>query len=142
MGKLWLYFKERQFRYAVKKLNEMSSFSLGDTNYKNKINESLEKLIPIFSIYELFNRPLAESVYPESIRQTKQLGAYIAKFLAWKYNPIGVNLVNLFNKLAFYNWSFLIKKKKLNYKEFFNFALKLPIWKNIPSMIKEIVLKS
>ena len=142
MGKLWLYFKERQFRYAVKKLNEMSSFSLGDTNYKNKINESLEKLIPIFSIYELFNRPLAESVYPESIRQTKQLGAYIAKFLAWKYNPFGVNLMNLFNKLAFYNWSFLIKKKKLNYKEFFNFALKLPIWKNIPSMIKEIVLKS
>lgn len=142
MGKLWLYFKERQFRYAVKKLNEMSSFSLGDTNYKNKINESLDKLIPIFSIYELFNRSLAESVYPESIGQTKQLGAYLAKFLAWKYNPIGVNLMNLFNKLAFYNWSFLIKKKNLNYKEFFNFALKLPIWKNIPSMIKEIVLKS
>jgi len=142
MGKLWLYFKERQFRYAIKKLNEMSSFSLGDTNYKNKINESLEKLIPIFSIYELFNRSLAESVYPESIGQTKELGSYLAKFLAWKYNPIGVNLMNLFNKLAFYNWSFLIKKKNLNYKEFFNFALKLPIWKNIPSMIKEIVLKS
>lgn len=142
MGKMWLYFKERQFRYAVKKLNEMSSFSLGDTNYNVKINEILEKLLPIFSMYELFNRSLAESVYPESIGQTKQLGAYLAKFLAWKYNPIGVNFINLFNKLAFYNWSFLIKKKKLNYREFFNFALKLPIWKNVPSMIKEIILKS
>ncbi len=142
MGKMWLYFKERQFRYAVKKLNEMSSFSIGDTNYKLKINEILEKLLPIFSIYELFNRPLAESVYPESIGQTKRLGAYLAKFLVWKYNPIGVNIINLLNKLAFYNWSFLIKKKKLNYREFFNFALKLPIWKNIPSMIKETVLKS
>jgi len=142
MGKMWLYFKERQFRYAVKKLNEMSSFSLDDSNYKVKITEILEKLLPIFSIYELFNRSLAESVYPESIGKSKQLGAYLAKFLAWKYNPIGVNIMNLINKLAFYNWSFLIKKKKLNYKEFFNFALKLPIWKNIPSMIKEIILKS
>ncbi len=108
MAKMWLYLKERQFQYAVKKLNEINSLSLDDHHYKNKINEYLDKLIPIFSIYELFNRPLSESVYPESISQTKRLGAHIARFFNSKYNPFGKNLMNLFNKLAFYNWSFFI----------------------------------
>ena len=142
MGKMWLYFRERQFRYAVKKLTEVSSFSLDDIDYRRKINDYLDKLIPIFSIYELFSRSLAESVYPESIGQTKRLWSYLAKFFTWKYNPLGVNLMNLFNKLAFYNWSFLIKKKKLNYKQFFDLALKLPIWKHIPTKIKDNILNS
>ncbi|MFW9897750.1 MAG: hypothetical protein ACFFDO_00620 [Candidatus Thorarchaeota archaeon] len=142
MGKMWLYFRERQFRYAVRKLNEINSLSLDDIDYKRKINDNLDKLIPIFSIYELFNRSLTESVYPESIGQTRRLGAHLAKFFAWKYNPIGVNLMNLLNKLAYYNWSFLITKKKLNYKEFFNLALKLPIWKHIPTKLKRDILKN
>ena len=142
MGKMWLYFKERQFRYAVKKLNEINSLSPNLTNFKTKINENLEKLIPIFSIYEFFNRPLAESVYPESIRQTKRFGPYLAKIFKFKYNPIGVNLINLFNRLAFYNWSFLIFKRKLTYRQFFNLALKLPIWKHIPENLKEVIINT
>ena len=142
MARMWLYFKERQFRYAVKILNEISILSLDNQNYKTKINDYLNKLIPIFSIYELFNRPLAESVYPESIPNTKRLGAYLAKFFTSKYNPVGINLMNLFNKLAFQNWSFLIKKKNLNNEQFFNLILRLPIWKYIPEKIKMYILKS
>ena len=140
MGKMWLYFKERQFRFAVKKLNEINSLSLDNTYYKKMINESLDKLVPIFSIYEFFNRPLVESVYPESVRQTRKMWTYLAKLYTYKYNPIGVNLINLFNKMAFYNWSFLILKKKLNYQQFFNLALKLPIWKHIPDNLKDIIM--
>ncbi len=135
MAKMWLYFKERHFKYAVKKLNEINSLSLEDQNYKNKIIDYLEKLIPIFSIYELFNRSLTESVYPDSITSTKRLGAYVARFFTSKYNPIGINLINIFNKLAFQNWSFLIKKKKLNLDEFFNLVLRLPIWNHIPERV-------
>ena len=135
MAKMWLYFKERHFRYAVKKLNEINSLSLDDQNYKNKIVDYLEKLIPIFSIYELFSRSLTESVYPESVTSTKRLGPYIARFFTSKYNPIGINLLGIFNKLAFQNWSFLIKKKKLNLDEFFNLVLRLPIWNHIPERV-------
>jgi len=140
MAKMWLYFKERQFRYAVKKLNEISSLSLNDQNYKTQIYNYLDKLIPIFSIYELFSRPLAESVYPESIPNTKKLGAYLARFFTSKYNPIGISLINLFNKLAFQNWCFFIKKKNLTYHQFFNLILRLPIWKNIPEKAKMNIL--
>jgi len=136
MGKMWLYFKERQFRYAVNKLNEMSSLSVDDPGFNTKVNEYLDKLIPIFSIYELFSRSLVESVYPESIPNTNRVGAYLAKFFTSKYNPIGINLMNTFNRLAFQNWSYYINKKKLNINQFFNLILRLPIWKNIPENIK------
>jgi len=105
------------------------------------VNEILNKLIPIFSIYEIFNRSLSESVYPESIPHTERLGAYIASFLTSRYNIFGVNLMHLFNRLAFYNWSYYIFKNKLNRKKFYNFILKLPIWKNIPESIKLKILK-
>ena len=140
MGKMWLYFKERQFRYAVNKLNEISSLSVDDRGFNTKVNDYLDKLIPIFSIYELFNRSLVESVYPESIPNTKRVGAYLAKFFASKYNPLGINLMNIFNRLAFQNWSFLINKKKLSINQFFNLILRLPIWKNIPENIKMNIL--
>jgi len=141
MAKMWLYFKERQFSYALKNLNKFATIGLDDPNYSKIVNESLNILIPIFSIYEIFNRPLFESVYPESIPQTKRLGSYLASFLTSRYNPLGVNLMNLFNKLAFRNWSYFILKNKLNRTNFFNFILKLPIWKNIPLEIKKIILK-
>ena len=100
----------------------------------------LDKLIPIISIYEIFHRPLSESAYPESIPQTKRLGAYLAQVLTSKYNPIGINIMKLFNRLAFQNWSYLIVKRKLNRERFFNLLLKLPIWKNIPNDIKKKTL--
>lgn len=140
MAKMWLYFKERHFRYAVRKLNELSSLSLNDERYVEKINDSIDKLIPIISIYEFFNRPLAESVYPESSPQTNRLGSYLARFFSSKYNPLGVNLMKLFNNLAYYNWSYLIKHEKMNYRQFFNFILKLPIWTHIPSSVKIKIL--
>ncbi|MHA1490180.1 MAG: hypothetical protein ACTSRI_11070 [Promethearchaeota archaeon] len=140
MGNMWLFFKERQFKYAKKKINEISILSLDDENYRKKINDYLEKLIPIISIYELFQRPLSESVYPESIPQTKRLGAFIAKFLTSKYNPIGLNLMKLLNKLSFYNWSYFIVNKKLNLNKFFNLTLNLPIWKYIPDKVKSKIL--
>ena len=96
----------------------------------------MDKLLPIIAIYEIFNRPLFESVYPESTPQTKRLGAYFARLLASKYNPVGTNLMNLFNRLAFRNWSYLIIKKGMNRREFFNYLLKLPIWKYIPAKLK------
>ncbi|MFX1434427.1 MAG: hypothetical protein ACFFBT_07205 [Promethearchaeota archaeon] len=141
MAKMWLYFKESQFNLAIKELSEISNLSIEDQNYDLKVNEILDKLIPIFSIYEIFNRSLSESVYPESIPRTERLGAYIASFLTSKYNLFGINLMHLFNRLAFYNWSYYIFKNKLNRKKLYNFILKLPIWKNIPQSIKLKILK-
>ena len=135
MAKMWLPFKERQFKFALNKLNELSMIHIDDENYKQNIAELLKKLLPIIAIYEIFNRPLFESVYPESIPQTKRPWTYFARFLASKYNPFGTNLMKLFNRLAFHNWSFLILKKGMNRNEFFNYLLKLPIWKYIPKNI-------
>lgn len=134
--KMWVSFKEKHFKFALQKLNELSTFNIDDRNYETKINELLDKLLPIIAIYEIFNRPLFESVYPESIPQTRRPGTYFARFLASKYNPIGTNLMKLFNRLAFHNWSYLIIKKGINRREFFNYLLKLPIWKYIPAKLK------
>ncbi|MCK4379972.1 MAG: hypothetical protein KAW51_02470 [Candidatus Lokiarchaeota archaeon] len=134
--KMWIFFKEKHVKFALQKLNELSPFNIDDKNYETKINELLDKLLPIIAIYEIFNRPLFESVYPESIPQTKRLGTYFARFLASKYNPVGTNLMKIFNRLAFHNWSYLIIKKGMNRREFFNYLLKLPIWKYIPAKLK------
>ncbi|MFX0069781.1 MAG: hypothetical protein ACFFAO_01695 [Candidatus Hermodarchaeota archaeon] len=142
MAKMWLYFKERHFRYAVKKLNELASLSLDDKEYNEKVKKDLDHLIPIISIYEIFNRPLVESVYPESTPHIHRLGNYLARFFTSRFNPIGINLMNIFNKLAYYNWIFLIKNQKLNLEQFFYFILKLPIWKSIPTNVKNKVLSN
>jgi len=142
MGNMWLYFKEKHFKFALKKLNTLSTLSLDNSDYKKIVNEYIDNLIPIFSIYEIFNRSLSESVYPESIPQTKRIGAYIASFLTSRFNPFGVNLMNLFNKLAFYNWSFFILRRKLNRTRFFKTIFKLPIWKYIPNNVVEKILNS
>ncbi len=142
MGTMWLYFKEKHFNFALKKLNDLSTLSLDDLNYRKFVNEYIDNLIPIFSIYEIFNRALSESVYPESVPQTKRLGGYLASFLTSRFNPFGVNLMNLFNKLAFNNWSYLIINRNLNRKQFFKLIVKLPIWKNIPKTIKKRILNS
>jgi hypothetical protein len=141
LGKMWLLFKERQFKHTLKKLNELLSFSLSDDDYENRINRLLDELLPIIAIYEIFNKSLSESVYPESVPQTKRFWSFIARFLTSKYNPIGTNLMRLFNKLAFQNWSYFILKTKMNRNEFFNYLLKLPIWKHIPINIKTKMLK-
>jgi len=140
MGSMWLYFKEKHFKFALKKLNELSALSLERHDYNEIVNGHINNLIPIFSIYEIFNRSLSESVYPESIPQTKRLGSYIASFLTSRFNPFGVNLMNLFNKLAFYNWSYFILERKLNRARFFKTIFKLPIWKYIPQNIVKKIL--
>lgn len=142
MGTMWLYFKEKHFNFALRKLNMLSTLSLDNYDYKKIVNEYVDNLIPIFSIYEIFNRSLSESVYPESIPHTKRLGAYIASFLTSRFNPFGVNLMNLFNKLAFHNWSYFILRRKLNRTRFFNTIFKLPIWKYIPNNIVRKILDS
>jgi len=141
MAQMWLYFKERQFNAALRKLNLFSSLSVMDKNYIDIINKNLDEMIPIFSIYELFHRPLAQSVYPEADPQIRRFGAYLASFLTSRYNPIGVNLMNLFNKLAFNNWSQFILKNQLNQKDLFREILNLPLWKHIPNHIKDLILK-
>ena len=142
MGSMWLYFKEKHFKFALKKLNALSALSLERHDYNEIVNDYIDNLIPIFSIYEIFNRSLSESVYPESIPQTKRFGAYIASFLTSRFNPFGVNLMNLFNKLAFYNWSYFIMKRKLNRARFFKTIFKLPIWKYIPHSVEKKILDS
>ncbi len=142
MGTMWLYFKEKHFNFALKKLNELSTLSLNDFSYRKIVNEYIDNLIPIFSIYEIFSRTLSESVYPESVPQTKRLGEYLASLLTSRFNPFGINLMNLFNKLAFNNWSYLIINRKLNQKQFFKLIMRLPIWKNIPKTIKKKILNS
>ena len=101
----------------------------------------LDELLPIIAIFEIFNRPLFESVYPEAIPPTKRLGSYLARFLTSKYNPFGINLIKLLNRLAFYNWGHLIIKKKLDKKHFFTYLLKMPIWKYIPEKNKKKILE-
>jgi hypothetical protein len=140
MGTMWFYFKEKHFNYALIKLNDLSSLSLDDLSYRKIVNEYINDLIPIFSIYEIFNRALSEAIYPESVPQTKRLGGLLASFLTSRFNPLGLNLMNLFNKLAYNNWSYLIINQKLNRKQFFKLILKLPIWKNIPNSIKKRIL--
>ena len=142
IGVMWLNFKEKHFNFALKELNDLSTLSLDDISYSKIINEYIDNLIPIFSIYEIFNRALSESVYPESVPQTKRLGRYLASILTSRFNPFGVNLMNLFNKLAFNNWSYLIINRKLNQKQFFKLIMKLPIWKNIPKTIRKEILNS
>ena len=140
MGTMWLSFKEKHFKFAIKKINELSILSLTVQDYNKIVNDLINNLIPIFSIYEIFNRSLSESVYPESIPQTKRIGAYIASFLTSRFNPFGTNLMNLFNRLAYYNWSYFIIKKKLNRTNFFKSIFKLPIWKHIPPNIEKKIL--
>lgn len=141
MAEMWSYFQEKHYQFAINKLNELSTLSFEDPNYIEKVKEDLNKLIPIFSIYEFFNRSLSESVYPESIPQTKRFGAYFASFLASRYNIFGVNLMHLFNNLAFRNWSYFILKNKFTRQQFFQFVIKLPIWKYIPAKIKKRISK-
>lgn len=139
MAKMWLYFKERQLNIALRKLNEISRIT-DKENHIEVISNYVDELIPIFSIYEILHRPLAESVYPEASPQSRRFGAYIASFLTSRFNPLGVNLMKLFNKLAFNNWNFFISHERLNLNDFFSFVLKLPIWKHIPEDLKKEIL--
>ena len=137
MAKMWLLFKEKYFKFAINKLNQIANISPGTENYKDIIRNNIKKLVPIIAVYEIFSRPLSESVYPEAIPHTRQLRAYLAKFLTSKYNLVGLNLIRFFNKLAFNNWAYFITKKGLNKQEIFDFIVNLSIWKNIPNNIKE-----
>lgn len=141
MSEMWLAFRDHHFIYALNELNQLSKCSIDEKDYNLKVKKMLDELIPIFSIYEIFNRPLSETIYPEAVPHTKRFGAYIASFLASRYNPFGVNLMHLFNRLAFYNWGYFILRNKLSRKRFFEFILKLPIWKYIPQNIKSKILK-
>ena len=140
MGMMWLNFKDNHINFAIEELNKLSALSYKNQEFKKKTITSINKLIPIFSIYEIFNRSLSETIYPELTPQRKRLGAYIARFFSSRYNLLGVNLMRHFNKLAFNNWSYLIKKKKLSFLEYFEFILKLPIWKHIPAEIKKRII--
>jgi len=139
MAKMWLYFKERHFKYAIDKLNDIAQLSNEPEKNKTEIEQNIKKLIPIIAIYEIFNRPLSESVYPESIPQSQRFGAYLAKFLTSRYNILGLNLIKFFNRLAYRNWAYLIHQKKLNFHQFFQFIFDLDIWKHIPQNINETI---
>ena len=97
-------------------------------------------MIPIIAVYEIFSRPLSESVYPEVNPPKRLIRAYLVKFLTSKYNLIGFHLIKYFNKLAFNNWLYYFNNKGLNKQEIFDFIVNLSIWKHIPNNIKKILL--
>jgi len=135
MAKMWLYFKERHINYAKRKMMKISSLSLDDPDYREKILKTVDNLIPIFTIHEIFIRPLSDSIYPESIPQSQKMWSYLATFLTSKYNLMGVNLIKIFNRIAYHRWSYFFKRKNIKLKHIFNFFVKLPIWENIPNEI-------
>lgn len=142
MAKMWLYFRERHFNYASKKIKVLSTLSTDKLTYNQEVKDILDILIPIISVYEIFHRSLAESVYPESVPQIKRLGTFIARFFGNRYNPIGVSLMKLFNRMAWYNWSHFIMKNELNIRQFFTLIFKLPLWNEIPIKIKSKILNN
>ena len=140
MGKMWLNFKEAHINFAILELKKISTLYYKDQDFKKKVAKIVGKLLPVFSIYEIFHRSLSETIYPEVTPQRKKLGAYIARFFASRYNLLGVNLMRHFNNLAYNNWAYLIKKKKLSLLQFFELVIKLPIWKSIPTEIKKRII--
>lgn len=141
MAKMWLYFKERYYRYAKRKLDQLVQLPLGDPNYGEIVKEVLDKVLPIISIYEIFHRPLSESAYPEADPYARSAIAIAGfRFITSRYNPMGLNLIKLFNRLAFRNWSYFIKKNEFSFKQFFILMLKIPIWKHLPELIKNKIL--
>ncbi len=135
MAKMWLYFKERHLNYAKRKMMKITTMSVNDPNYREKILKLVDELIPIITIHEIFIRPLSDSVYPESIPQTQKMWSYLATFLNSKYNLMGVNLIKTFNRIAYYRWAYFFKKKNIKFNHFFDYFIKLPIWENIPDEI-------
>ena len=116
MEELWINFKEQHFLLVLKKIEKLSNLELNNKEYNRKVNKYLNELLPIISIYEIFNRSLSDSVYQEIISKTKRFWAYVAQFLTSKYNPIGIKLMNLLNRLTYYNCAYLIYKKKMESK--------------------------
>lgn len=142
MGTMWSNFKNNHISFASEELKRLSAIYDKNSTFKKETIITLDKLIPIFSIYEIFSRSLSETIYPEATPQKKMFGAYIARFFASRYNLFGVSLMRHFNKLAFNNWAYLIKKNKLSFKQYFKLILKLPIWKYIPEEIKERIIQN
>ncbi len=135
MASFWLIFRERHLNYAKRKMSKIITLSLKDPDYKEKVIKLIDDLIPILTIHEIFIRPLSDSVYPESIPQSQKMWTYLARFITSKYNPLGFNLVHIFNRIAYNRWAYFFKKKGIKYKNLFNFYLKMPIWSNIPKNI-------
>jgi hypothetical protein len=142
MGIMWSSFKNNHINFASEELKKLNVIYDKKNYFKKEIITTLDNLIPIFSIYEIFSRSLSETVYPETTPQRKRFGTYIARYFASRYNLLGVNLMRRFNKLAFNNWAYLIKKKNLSFKQYFKLILKLPIWKHIPEKIKERIIQN
>ena len=142
MGNMWSNFKNNHINFASEELKRLSAIYDKNSTFKKETIITLDKLIPIFSIYEIFSRSLSETIYPEATPQRKRFGAYIARFFASRYNLFGISLMRHFNKLAFNNWAYLIKRKKLSFKQYFKLILKLPIWKYIPEEIKERIIQN
>ncbi|TFF88460.1 MAG: hypothetical protein EU550_01260 [Promethearchaeota archaeon] len=142
MGKMWSNFKEKHINFARKQIKELSALSCKNQNFKNKCIKILDETLPIFSLYEIFNRSLSETIYPETSPQRKKLWIYIARFFSSRYNLLGVNLMRHYNNLAFNNWAYLIKKKNLSLIQYFEFIIKLPIWKHIPLEIKRRIIRN
>jgi hypothetical protein len=140
MGEMWLKFRDYHINNALKELNKLDTPIYNNTLFKKNAIKYINKLIPIFSIYEIFNRPLSETIYPEATPERKRLGTFIARFFASRYNLFGVNLMRHFNNLAFNNWAYFIKKKRISLNHFFEFILKLPIWKYIPTEVKRKII--
>lgn len=139
MASLWLYFRERYLNFAKRKMLKITSMSIKDPDYRKKTLELVDELMPIITIHEIFIRPLSDSVYPESIPQSQKMWTYLARFLTSKYNPIGFNLMKIFNRISYSRWSYYFKKKGIKYQDYLNFFLKMPIWGNIPKNVMDLM---
>ncbi|MHA1733333.1 MAG: hypothetical protein ACTSU5_15410 [Promethearchaeota archaeon] len=132
MARTYFYFKARYLEFAQKTLVEFSRLSRHASNYRETLFRTVDELLPIFTIYEILQRPLSDSAYPEMMLSRQRLLSYVARFFGQKYNPIGVSLMHIHNKLAFSRWSWLIHQKRMTFRSFFEFVGALPIWIHIP----------
>lgn len=128
MARIYFYFKARHLEYASRRVSELSRLSRNHPAYMERLFETIDEVVPIFTIYEILQRPLSDSAYPEMAVGRQRLWSSLALFFGNKYNPLGVSLMKLHNRLAFKRWAWFVHKHQLSLRQFYEFVAKIPIW--------------
>lgn len=142
MARIYFYFKARYLEHAKRALADLARLPRGTKNYQEILFRAVDDLLPIFTIYEILQRPLSDSAYPEMMQSKQKLLSFVARFFGWKYNPLGVSLMYLHNTLAYRRWSWLIHQRNLSFPQFYRFIENLPIWTHIPGKSEKKVDQS
>ncbi|GAB4305282.1 MAG: hypothetical protein Kow0069_00820 [Promethearchaeota archaeon] len=131
MARIYFYFKARHLEWAQRALLEVSGRISREKPHPKQVLAAVDELVPVFTVYELLQRPLSDSAYPEMMPPRKKFWSFVARFLNYRFNPFGVPMITLHNKLAFRRWAWLIRERGMNFREFFQFVSKLPIWTHV-----------